>query len=110
MRLRGKLHRGTAGFAILVALALIAGCAPKATSPSSTLATAPPTTTATPMPTTTTATPTPAQAAGYPNADLVVETRSGAPLGKFSGAVTIVVQGAQSTRLTIPISGVSMMK
>lgn len=44
------------------------------------------------------------------SAELVVETRDTAPLGKFSGAVTIVIQGGQSTRLTIPISGVSMMK
>jgi len=53
---RGKLHWGVAAFAVLVALALIAGCAGKATSPSPT------------------STPTSTQAAGYPNADLVVET------------------------------------
>jgi len=56
MRTRGKLHWGVAAFAVLVALALIAGCAGKATSPSPT------------------STPTSTQAAGYPNADLVVET------------------------------------
>jgi hypothetical protein len=44
------------------------------------------------------------------SADLVVKTKNAAPLGKFSGAVTVVLAGTQSTRLTIPISGVSMMK
>ena len=44
------------------------------------------------------------------SADLVVETKKDAPLGKFSGAVTLVLQGSQTTRLTIPITGVSMMK
>src|SRR3972149_4136542 len=60
MVLRRKRHWMAAGIVILAVLALIAGCAPKATSPSPTTAT--------------TATPTPTQAAGYPNADLLVET------------------------------------
>jgi hypothetical protein len=42
--------------------------------------------------------------------DLMVETRNEPPLGKFAGAVTLALEGSQSTRLTIPISGVSMMK
>jgi hypothetical protein len=42
--------------------------------------------------------------------DLLVETRNEPPLGKFAGAVTLTLEGTQSTRLTIPISGVSMMK
>jgi len=42
--------------------------------------------------------------------DLMVETRNEPPLGKFAGAVTLTLEGTQSTRLTIPISGVSMMK
>jgi len=45
------------------------------------------------------------------SADLIVKTKSdGVPLGKFSGAVTLILEGAQTTRLTIPVSGVSMMK
>ena len=45
------------------------------------------------------------------SADLIVRTKSdGVPLGKFSGAVTLLLEGDQSTRLTIPVSGVSMMK
>ena len=44
------------------------------------------------------------------SADLVVKTRNGTPLGKFSGAVTVELQGNQNTRLTIPVTGVSMMK
>lgn len=45
------------------------------------------------------------------SADLIVRTKSdGVPLGKFSGAVTLVVEGRETTRLTIPVSGVSMMK
>ena len=64
MVLRRKRHWVMAGFAILASLALVVGCTPTAT----------PTTTATPTLTTTTATPTPTQVAGYPNADLLVET------------------------------------
>jgi hypothetical protein len=45
------------------------------------------------------------------SADLIVKTlANGVPLGKFSGAVTLVMEGQQTTRLTIPVSGVSMMK
>lgn len=44
-------------------------------------------------------------------AQLIVKTRAGEPpLGKFSGAVTIEVQGEQPARLTIPVTGVSLMK
>lgn len=44
-------------------------------------------------------------------AEVILHTKSdGVPLGKFSGAVTVVLEGQQETRLTIPISGVSMMK
>ena len=44
------------------------------------------------------------------SADLIVKTRNGTPLGKFSGAVTVEMEGSQNTRLTIPVTGVSMMK
>ena len=45
------------------------------------------------------------------SADLIVKTKSdGVPLGKFSGAVTLLLEGTQTTRITIPVSGVSMMK
>lgn len=44
-------------------------------------------------------------------AELIVRSREGeAPLGQFSGAVTLLVEGEQNARLTIPVTGVSMMK
>jgi hypothetical protein len=42
--------------------------------------------------------------------ELVVRTAEQPPLGRFSGAVTLLLDEARNTRLTIPISGVSMMK
>jgi hypothetical protein len=42
--------------------------------------------------------------------DLTVATRDKPPLGKFQGSLTLLLDEAQDTRLTIPISGVSMMK
>jgi hypothetical protein len=41
---------------------------------------------------------------------LTVTTRDKPPLGKFQGSLTLLLDEAQETRLTIPISGVSMMK
>jgi hypothetical protein len=41
--------------------------------------------------------------------ELTVETHGKPPLGRFSDAVTLMVDEAHDTRLTIPIKGVSMM-
>jgi len=42
--------------------------------------------------------------------ELVVRTTNQPPLGKFTAAVTLLLDESRNTRLTIPISGVSMMK
>lgn len=45
------------------------------------------------------------------SAQLIVRSREGgAPLGSFTGAVTLQVLGEQNARLTIPVTGISMMK
>ena len=41
--------------------------------------------------------------------EVTVETHGKPPLGRFSDAVTLMLDEAHDTRLTIPIKGVSMM-
>jgi hypothetical protein len=42
--------------------------------------------------------------------DLMVKTLDKPPLGKFTGAITLRLDQTGNTRVTIPISGVSMMR
>lgn len=42
--------------------------------------------------------------------ELRLETRDRPPLGRFAAAVTLLLDEARNTRLTIPVSGTSMMK
>ena len=42
--------------------------------------------------------------------ELRLATRGKPPLGRFSAAVTLLLDEARNTRLTIPVSGTSMMK
>lgn len=42
--------------------------------------------------------------------DLTVKTTKTPPLGRFNSGVTLLLDDAQHTKLTIPISGVTMMR
>ena len=42
--------------------------------------------------------------------ELTVSTNDAPPLGRFASSVTLLIDESKNTRLTIPVSGVSMMK
>lgn len=42
--------------------------------------------------------------------ELTIATRDKPPLGRFNDAVTLLLDEARNTRLTVPIQGVSMMR
>jgi hypothetical protein len=40
-------------------------------------------------------------------ADLIVKTKQGAPVGRFAGSVTVMLEGGANARLSIPVTGES---
>ena len=42
--------------------------------------------------------------------ELTVSTNNSPPLGRFASSVTLLIDESKNTRLTIPVSGVSMMR